>query len=273
VVVSQTEPHVPPPLVYVGVVDDNTFYRDWLGQAGTLPAHHHVIARAADAQQLAAVLTELPDGRCDVVLLDLRIAPERGADPVYGGGIGTAPAVQGRAAVELLLRVAQSAVAAGHLARVPAILVYTQELAPRVHVACLLAGAAGVVHKAEPLERLGQAIDIVAAGGVVVDERMATLIELLANQHRLDLTETESAVLALAGHGLTRRQIAGRLDCAESTVDKHLRAIRDKFGADVHFTDLADAYGLRDLAPPETISAPVRRDRLRTLARRLSQGR
>ena len=267
---SQTEPRVPPPLVYVGVADDNTFYRDWLGQVGTLPAHHHVIARAADAQQLAAILTERPDGRCDVVLLDLRIAPARGADPAYGGGLGAAP-VQGRRAVELLVRVAQAAVDAGHLERVPAILVYTQELAPRVHVACLIAGAAGVVHKADPLERLGQAIDIVATGGMVVDERMATLIELLANQHRLDLTETESAILALSGHGLTRHQIARRLDCAESTVDKHLRAIRDKFGDDVHFTDLADAFGLRDLSPPETISAPVRRDRLRTLARRLTQ--
>jgi DNA-binding NarL/FixJ family response regulator len=267
--VSLTEPRVPPPLVYVGVVDDNTFYRDWLGQAGTLPPHHHVVARAADAGQLASVLTELPDGRCDVILLDLRIAPGPGVDPVHSGGPTGVP-VQGRGAVELLLRVADAAVTAGHLARVPAILVYTQELAPRVHVACLIAGAAGVVLKAEPLNRLGQAIDIVAAGGLVVDEAMATLIELLANQHRLDLTDTESAVLALAGHGLTRHQISRRLSCAESTVDKHLRAIRDKFGNDVHLTDLADAFGLRDLAPPEPTRTPVRRDRLRTLARRLT---
>ena len=267
---TQNAPCVPPPLVYVGVVDDNTFYRDWLGQSGTLRPHHHVVARAADAQQLAAVLTELPDRRCDVVLLDLRIATGPSADPVYGGGLDTTP-IQGRSAVELLLHVAQAAVAAGQLARVPAILVYTQELAPRVHVACLMSGAGGVVHKADPLERLGEAIDIVAAGGVIVDERMATLIELLANQHRLDLTETESAVLALAGHGVTRHQIARRLECAESTVDKHLRAIRDKFGDEVNFTDLADAFGLRDLAPPERARASFRRARLRALARRLTE--
>ena len=158
---TQIEVRVPPPLVYVGVVDDNTFYRDWLPQAGTLRPHHHVVARAADARQLAAVLADLPDGRCDVVLLDLRITLGPDAGPVHGGGVGTAP-VQGREAVELLLRVAQTAVTAGSLARAPAILVYTQERAPRVHVACLIAGAAGVVHKAEPLERLGEAIDIVA---------------------------------------------------------------------------------------------------------------
>jgi DNA-binding NarL/FixJ family response regulator len=270
--VAETEASVGPPMVYVGVVDDNTFYRDWLGQVGTLSPHHHVVARGADAHQLTTVLTRLPDSRCDVVLLDLRIARGPGADPVHGGGAGPAP-VQGSAAVELLLNVAREAVAAGHLQRVPAILVYTQELAPRVHVACLIAGAAGVVLKSAPLEELSAAIDVVAAGGLVVDERMANLIELLAHQHRLDLTDVETSILALAGHGLTRHQIARRLDSTESTVDKHLRSIRDKFGNDVHLTDLADAFGLRDLALPKPVTAKVQRHRLRDLAQRLAPRR
>jgi DNA-binding NarL/FixJ family response regulator len=75
---------------------------------------------------------------------------------------------------------------------------------------------------------VGGAPSDAVVGGLVVDDQMATLIKLLANQHRLGLTESESAVLALAGHGLTRHQmIFHRLCCAESTVDKHLRAIRN----------------------------------------------
>jgi DNA-binding NarL/FixJ family response regulator len=259
-------------LVYVGVVDDNTFYRDWLGQVGTLSPHHHVVARAGHAQQLTTVLAKLPDGRCDVVLLDLRIGVGPGTDPAQRGDTGSAP-VQGSAAVELLLHVARDAVTAGHLQRVPAILVYTQEMAPRVHVACLVAGAAGVVLKSAPLEALGAAIDVVAAGGLVVDEAMANLIELLAYERRLDLTDTEASVLALAGHGLTRHQIARRLDSTESTVDKHLRSIRDKFGNDVPLTDLADAFGLRDLAVPNPVGTKTQRHRLRDLAQRLSPRR
>lgn len=265
----QTETRVAPQLVYVGIVDDNTFYRDWLGQAGTLLAHHHVVARAANAEQLAEVLTELPDGRCDVILLDLRIVPSSAGD-LNAPGTNDSDPVQGRAAVDLLLQVGRTAVSVGQLSAVPAILVYTQEPAPRVHLACLIAGAAGVVHKAESLQRLGQAIDIVAAGGLIVDEAVATLIELLANRDGVDLTATESAVLALAGHGLTRHQIARRLDSAESTIDKHLRAIRDKFGNGVNLTDLADTFGLRDLAPPEPTSGPGRRSQLRALAQRLT---
>lgn len=265
------ESRVRPSLVHVAVVDDNTFYRDWLGQAGTLRAHHHVVARAGDAGQLAAMLAEMPDGRCDVVILDLQIVSGSAPDPVHGGGEPAAP-VQGRYAVGLVLAAARDAVGAGALDRVPAILIYTQESAPRVHVACLAAGASGVVHKSDPLDYLGEAVDIVAAGGVVVDDRMASLIGILARQRRLDLTEAEEGVLALAGHGLSRHQIARKLGATESTVDKHLRAIRDKFGDDVHLTDLADSFGLRDLAPPEPAGLPVRRERLRAVARRLGLG-
>ena len=59
-------------------------------------------------------------------------------------------------------------------------LCYTQESAPRVHLACLLAGAVGVVHKDQPLDRLTEAIDAVAAGGFVVTPELASLITLLA---------------------------------------------------------------------------------------------
>jgi DNA-binding NarL/FixJ family response regulator len=273
--VSASPPRLSPPLVRIGVVDDNTFYRDWLGQAGTLPSHQHVVARAASAQDLASVIHRLPDRRCDVILLDLRIVPGTATDPVHedlgegppSEGATTGHVVQGREAVTLLRSVTAQAVASGDLQGQPAILVYTQESAPRVHVACLLAGASGVVHKSEPLDRLGEAIDVVASGGVVIDDRMANLIDVLVGQHRLDLTEAESSVLALTAHNWTRRRIARHLGSTDSTVDKHLRAIRDKFGDDVHLIELADSFGLRDLAPPEPHEPATYRQRLRDLLR------
>jgi DNA-binding NarL/FixJ family response regulator len=266
---SAAGPNIGPPIVHVAIVDDNAFYRDWLGQAGSLPPHHHVVARAGDAEQFAAILAALPDRRCDVVLLDLRIMRGSAPDPIHGGGQSSSP-VQGSAAVTAVLCAAGDAVTTGALARIPAILVYTQESAPRVQVACLLAGASGVVHKGDPHERLGVAIDTVAGGGVVVNERMANLIEVLARQRHLDLTDAQEGVLALAGHGLTRHQIARKLGTTEGNIDKHLRAIRDKFGDNVQFTDLADSFGLRDLAPHNPANTSVRRDRLRALARRLT---
>jgi DNA-binding NarL/FixJ family response regulator len=157
------------------------------------------------------------------------------------------------------------------LQHAPAVLVHTQEPAPRVHLACLLAGAAGVVHKSEPMERLCEALGVVAAGGVVLDPRTAQLIERLADQRRLDLTPTEAEVLALTAHAWTRRQISRHLDAAESTVDKHLRALREKFGHDRNLVDLADDFGLRDLAIPTRADANAATavSELRTLRDRL----
>ena len=42
-----------------------------------------------------------------------------------------------------------------------------------------------------------------------------------------------------------------RLNTTQSTVDKHLRAIRDRFGDDANLTDLADSFGLRDMSRPQ----------------------
>jgi DNA-binding NarL/FixJ family response regulator len=257
-------PEVSPPLVHIAVVDDNTLYREWLGHGTTLALHHHVVARAATAEGLAAVLDHLPDQRCDLILLDLRIIPDAEPDPAHGGP-APAPVVEGRDAVALLLTACEDAVRRGTLAAQPAVLVHTQEAAPRVHVACLLAGACGVVRKGEPMERLRDAVDIAAAGGLVIGEQVAGLLEILADQQRLDLTDTEASVLALIAHGWTRRRIARELDSTESTVDKHLRAMRSKFGDGVNLVDLADAFGLRDLAPPRPTVPSTYRQRLRAL--------
>jgi DNA-binding NarL/FixJ family response regulator len=261
----------PPAPVRVAVVDDNTWYREGLGAAGGLRPHQRVVARAADAAELSDAFFRLPGEVCDVVVLDLRIVSGLAPDPLHGGQV-TEPPVQGSAAVAHLLAAAGEAVKRGKLRAVPAVLCYTQENAPRVHLACLLAGAAGVVHKDQPLDWLAEAIDAVAAGGIVVTPALASLIVLLADQRRLDLTDAQAQVLALAGHGYTRERIAHQLRLSVSTVDKHLAAIRATFGPAKTYTDLADAFGLRDLAPsqPEAGSARKIRTALAQLKRRLS---
>jgi len=261
----------PPALVRVAVVDDNTWYRDGLGAPGGLLPHQRVVARAADALEFGETLARLPGRACDVVVLDLRIVRGVAPDPLHGGPVPEPP-IQGSAAVAHVLAVASEAVTRGALRAVPAVLCYTQENAPRVHLACLLAGAAGIVLKDQPLDRLAEAIDAVSVGGVVVTPDLASLIALLADQRRLDLTDAQAQVLALAGHGCTRQRMARQLHLSVSTVDKHLAAVRATFGDTRTYTDLADAFGLRDLAPPEPKASDIGtiRTRLSQLRRRLS---
>jgi DNA-binding NarL/FixJ family response regulator len=270
-----SEPNASPSraVIDIAVVDDNVFLRDFLGSPQSLSPHQRVVARASDAAELVEMLPNIPDRRCDVILLDLKVVTEDAPDPAVQRATAALVAVQGVRAVEMLLEATAQATAGGWLERVPAILIYTQESAPRVQVHCLLAGAAGVVHKREPMDRLREAIDVVATGGLVINDRMAGMIELLASRKNMDLTDTEAAVLALSAHGRTRREIAKDLGSSENTVDKHLGAIRTKFGHEGPMTDLADAFGLRDMAPPTPGGAAARRHGLRTLLQRLDRSR
>lgn len=244
-----------PATIYLGVVDDNTFLREWLGQGATLSPHQHVVARAQDAATMTAQLFELSGERCDVILLDLRTYPSAAVtqvpkSPAITSGLADSnpdDAIQGVNAVELLLSSAAEMVGNGTLHSLPAILVYTQEPAAFVHVKCLAAGASGVVSKDDTIKSLTDAIDTVAAGGVVITPDMAELMTLLADQTQVSLTEAEAAALTLHAHGYDRRHVAKELSITEDTVDKHFRSIRQKFGRSVNFTDLADAHGLRDL--------------------------
>jgi DNA-binding NarL/FixJ family response regulator len=226
----------------------------------------------ANNQPLCPEFWSLAGGRCEVVLLDLRILGGMAPDPVHGGALP--PVVtQGSPSVRLLLDAARHHVAQGNLASVPAVLCYTQENSPRVHLSCLVAGAMGIVHKDDSLDRLGVAIDVVAAGGCVVSAEVATLIGLLADQRKLDVSESQAQVLALAGHGYSRERIATTLCISISTVDKHLATVRTACGNALSYTDLADAFGLRDLAPPDPRSGAKtgQRQRLRELSHRITR--
>jgi DNA-binding CsgD family transcriptional regulator len=123
------------------------------------------------------------------------------------------------------------------------------------HVAALVAGdaaalasvAAGARRRGHLLHAAEAAADAAAGHGSRQrrdrDRWAATARELvascegactppLARAHALDLTRREREVAALAGRGLSNREIADRLDLSVRTVANHLQACYDKL--DVH---------------------------------------
>lgn len=183
-------------------VDDDTVIRN--GLAHLLPAHLEVVATAARAEALLAA----PDGlSVDVLLLDLALA-----------GVGGKPVLQGRRAVERLT-------AAGFQ-----VLVYTNDRRRLVLAGCLAAGARGIAHKAEPIERLVAAVEIVAAGGIAVTTALTGLAETVALAGELpDLPPRQLEILQARARGEPFKSIAARLFITRKTAEEHMASVTAKF--------------------------------------------
>lgn len=201
----------------VAVVDDDTVIRD--GLRVLLPGLD-VVAAHPDA---AAFLRDHP--AADVVLLDLTLT---------GTGRGHGP--QGTAAV-------REVAAAGHR-----VLVYTNERRRAVLLGCLAAGARGVVHKAEPLDALADAVARVAGGGIVITQALTGLAELADRRGRLPaLSPRERQVLAGRARGESFRSIAARLHVSDKTAAGYMEQVKAKFATYLREhspADLERALGL-----------------------------
>lgn len=114
-------------------------------------------------------------------------------------------------------------------------------------VRALRAGAMGYLLKASLRNELLAAIRSVHNGGKHLDASVATAIAL--NALGTSLTEREAAVLTLAAHGNSNKQIAARLAISEDTVKGHMKALFPKLGATdrTHAVTLAAKRGLIDL--------------------------
>ena len=205
------------------LADDTALLRE--GLAGLLAAAgHEVVARVSDADALRAEVTRLSRAGSlpDVIVTDVRMPPT-------GTDDGLRAAVDLRAAHPGLPVVVLSAYVVGP---------YLRDLLGSAAAPDGSAGAVGYLLK----ERVGRvedflrSLDVVAAGGVVVDpEVLARLMGAPARtpaqadaERVARLTEREREVLALMAEGLSNAQIAGRLVLSDGAVAKHVANILAK---------------------------------------------
>lgn len=109
-----------------------------------------------------------------------------------------------------------------------AVVVHTSAELPVPVRQAVAAGASGLTLKNDGPDRLAEAILEVADGGFACS---STLAAALLDDAGLVAALTPREVEALQGidDGLTRRQVAGRLGIAESTVTDHLKSARTRY--------------------------------------------
>ncbi len=199
--------------VRIVLVDDQTLVRRGIRSLLEIANHDgvrfDVVAEADDGETaVAAVAEHAPD----VVLLDLRMP---GRDGIW--------------ALETLRE-------RGHETPVLVLTTFDDD---ELVLRALRAGADGYLLKDVTLDRLVQAVHVLAEGGTFVQpavtERLLRAVRsgLSADGERpvMDsLTERELAVLRLLAHGWSNRQIADALYLAEGTVKNHVSAVLLKLG-------------------------------------------
>ena len=192
------------------VVDDQQLLRRGLVMLFGTVEGVDVVAQAAHGAEALAVLRAK---EIDVVLADAKM-------PVMDG-------------IELVRRCARE-----H-PDLP-VLVLTTFDEPDVVRGAVAAGAAGFLLKDTSIEALAEAVRAVAAGGLVIDPRVARLALAPSRDERDEgdgppalalLTPTEREVAALVAEGLSNQAIAARMVLAEGTVKNHVSALLRKLRA------------------------------------------
>lgn len=120
--------------------------------------------------------------------------------------------------------------------------------------AALEAGAHGFLLKDTPPEALVRAVHDLAAGGAVIDPRIAVrLLPRLrsgpADEPIAELSERERDVLALLAEGASNAAIGRSLSISESTVKGHVTRLLVKLGVRNRVQAALVARGLWDPAP------------------------
>ncbi|MFC6023716.1 response regulator [Plantactinospora solaniradicis] len=182
------------------LAEDNTLLREGLVRLLT-EAGFLVVASVADA---VALLAEVARHRPDVAVVDIRLPPTRTDEGL-------------RAAREIRRRHPETGV-----------LVLSQYVRVSYTVELLDGGARGVGYllkdRVSDLAEFAGAVRQVGGGGSAFDP--IVIDQLVGRRDRDDdplrgLSDRERAVLALMAEGRTNQAIAGRLDIAERTVEKH----------------------------------------------------
>jgi DNA-binding NarL/FixJ family response regulator len=184
-------------MVRVGIVDDHESVRLGL-RAACLDAGYEVVATGPT---VGAVLEQLPDSGCDVVVLDLSLG-------------------DGSSITENVKQV--QATGAG---------VLVHSIADQVASVreALAAGAAGVIPKSAPTTTVMAAIRLVAAGEVLNNLEWASAIDADSEFGKAQLGRRERDVLHLYASGLPLKAVAKQLGVAHSTAREYLDRVRTKY--------------------------------------------
>ncbi|WP_027893252.1 response regulator [Calidithermus chliarophilus] len=202
-------------MIRVVLVDDQTLVRQGIRSLLELSDKVEVVAEAPDGQEgLRAIAQHRPD----VVLLDLRM-------PVLDG-IGTLKALS-----------------QGDF--FPPTLILTTFDDDELVLDALRAGAKGYLLKDVTLAQLVEAIEILAAGGTLIQPAVTErLIRGLTQLHKGDsptrpytdpydpdkLTDRETEILRLLAGGYNNREVGSALGISEGTVKNHVSSILSKLG-------------------------------------------
>jgi len=208
-------------MVRVLVVDDQELIRAGLAALIRATPGFDVVGEAGSGEQAVAVTAEQT---VDVVLMDIRL-----------------PGMSGIAATgRILARAADR----------PKVLVLTTfDLDEYVYQA-LRAGASGFLLKDASPDQILAAIQAVAAGDTLFAPAVTRrLVEAFAPPAETrpvpaltSLTERETQVVRLVGHGMSNAEIAGRLTVSAGTVKTHLNRAMGKLGVSSRAQAVVVAY-------------------------------
>lgn len=139
------------------------------------------------------------------------------------------------------------AVAAGHR-----VCVYTQEARTFIHAACLAAGAAGVVSRADPLAVTQAAFLEVARGGRIITQGLINAFDLLPRRRQLTvLSPRQRTIVSARARQLTFAAIAGKLEIPATVVLDEWRTASAALSCFLQAACLEVATGALGLVPDD----------------------
>lgn len=190
---------VQPKPICVLSVEDHPVFREGLS---TIIASQPDMVMVAQAQNAVEAITEFRRHRPDITLMDLRLPGTNGTDALI--------AIRGEFPDARIIMLSTSD-SDGEIQR------------------ALRAGAAAYVLKSMPKDDLLAVMRSVHAGRRHIPTEVAAV--LAEHMGEEDLTARELEVLTLIRDGYRNKQIAIRLDIAETTVNFHIKNVVEKLGA------------------------------------------
>ena len=184
------------------IVDDHTMFREGLVRMLEREEDLKIVGQCASS---AEALAALDAAQADVVLLDVDLGSERALDFLSAA---KKRGFQGR------------------------VLIVTAGISDQEAVHLVQAGVAGILHKQNSTEVLGNTIRQVASGEVCLEKAYLGSLFRSVDRSRavrpVRLTDRDRAVLRFTLQGLTNREIAGRMEVSESAVKASLHQVFGK---------------------------------------------